>query len=135
MVQQRTDQLKVAEDRFSEAFNASPLAQCIQTLPEGRIVEVNHAYEALCGLSKAETIGLTSDNFPKFTNVEVWRQSLQRLSKGESIDKASQSFVDVDGQTRHFQYFARRIVINDAPHCLWLFHEVTEQQHLERQLR
>ena len=134
-VRHRTNQLKVAEERFSEAFNASPLPQCIQSLPDGRIVEVNEAYEALFQLSRAQAVGLTPENFPSMGNIDNWRVSLRRLSAGESVEGEEEVVEPNDQNSRFFRYLARPLNINEQPHCIWIFREVTAQHHLERQLR
>ncbi len=134
-VRQRTDQLKVAEERFSEAFSASPLAQCIQTLPAGRIVDVNEAYVTLFGLSREQAIGLDVETFPGIGDKQTWRQGLARLAKGESIEDSAEVAATDSLPTRFFRYFARRIIINDEPHCIWIFQEETAKVELERQLR
>ncbi len=134
-VQRRTTELQVAEERFAEAFNASPLAQCIQTLPEGRIVDVNHAYEVLFQLSRQQVIGLTPDTFPGIGDKQIWRETLLRLFAGESIEDTAVIPSEEGQGDRYFRHFARRITINNTPHCIWVFQEETAQVELERQLR
>lgn len=134
-VQRRTTELQVAEDRFAEAFNASPLAQCIQTLPDGRIVDVNHAYEVLFELSREQVIGLDPDTFPGIGDKQIWRDTLLRLFAGESIEDTAVIPSEEGRGDRYFRHFARRITINDTPHCIWVFQEETTKVELERQLR
>jgi len=49
--------LKRSEERFSKFFQSSPAAHSIATLEEGRLVEVNAAWSALFGKTRAEAIG------------------------------------------------------------------------------
>jgi PAS domain S-box-containing protein len=49
--------LKRSEERFAKFFQSSPAAHSIATLAEGRLVEVNAAWSALFGKTKAEAIG------------------------------------------------------------------------------
>jgi PAS domain S-box-containing protein len=52
--------LRRSEERFSQAFNANPLAICIVTIPEGRFIDANPAYERLTGFARQELIGHTT---------------------------------------------------------------------------
>ncbi len=134
-VRRRTHELKLAEDRFTLAFDASPLAQVIETLPEGRIVEVNKAYETLFELSREQAIGLTPETYPGICDVAEWKDGLARLADGESLDRTAQFVVSESGATRHFRFFARPIKISNQPHAIWIFQETTEQVQLEQQFR
>ncbi|WP_221029854.1 response regulator [Actomonas aquatica] len=134
-VERRTVQLQVAEERFSEAFNASPLPQCVQTLPEGRIIDVNHAYEEVMNMTREQAIGLTPETFTGMGNIEEWHKCLETLTRGESIEKVSELLDPSTQSIRHFRFFARRITIEDQPHSIWVFQEITSEVQLERQLR
>ena len=134
-VNQRTRQLNAAEDRFMEAFNASPLAQVIQTLPEGRIVEVNEAYEDMVGISRVQAIGLDPDNFIYEVDREMWKATLRKLSAGEEISAQKFSHQSPGKPEMQVLYHARRIHIDDQPHCLWVFQDISDVTELEEQFR
>lgn len=44
--------LRVSEERFSKAFNASPSPMAISTLNEGRLIEVNESHTRVIGYSR-----------------------------------------------------------------------------------
>ncbi len=52
--------LENSEERFSKAFNFSPLGMTITRMSDGRFVEVNPANERVLGYSRTEFLGKTS---------------------------------------------------------------------------
>jgi PAS domain S-box-containing protein len=60
LVSDRTEQLRQSEEKFSKAFQASPAAISIATLPDGRWIEINEALAKMIGYSSEELIGHTS---------------------------------------------------------------------------
>ena len=52
--------LKKSEERFSKAFNFSPLGMTITRLSDGRYIEVNPASERVLGYSQADCAGKTA---------------------------------------------------------------------------
>ncbi len=59
-VEERTQQLRESEAKFSKVFHASPAAISIATLPDGRWIEINEALAKMTGYSSEELIGRTS---------------------------------------------------------------------------
>jgi PAS domain S-box-containing protein len=58
--------LRVSEEKFSTAFDASPAMMVIISLKDSRYVEVNMAYERLTGYGRDEVVGHT------FSEVALW---------------------------------------------------------------
>ncbi|MCF3649141.1 response regulator [Synoicihabitans lomoniglobus] len=131
----RTGQLQAARDRFAEAFNASPLAQCIQSLTTGEVLEVNAAYVSCLGLHGEEVVGRTPESFSEHVSPRAWRRLMRKLARGETIADQLGRFTRPDGEHREFRIFARRIVIQKEPHCLWVMQDTTDRTMLERQLQ
>src|SRR5262249_39421647 len=52
--------LRASEEKFAKAFHGSPDAILITTLPEGRLVEVNHSFQTLTGYGREEVLGRTT---------------------------------------------------------------------------
>ena len=134
-IRRRTAELEFAQTRFTLAFEASPLAQVIQTLPEGRIVEVNRAYELLFEMSRKVAVGQTPETYPGICDAAGWRAGLARMADGESIENTAELPAAGGGLPRHFRYFARPLDLREQPHCIWIFEETTGQVHLAQQLR
>ena len=65
-------ELEQSRERFTKAFNCSPLGMTITTLSDGRFVEVNPANERVLGYTQDEFAGKTA------TEVGVWLSDADR---------------------------------------------------------
>src|SRR6202790_411354 len=52
--------LQLSEEKFAKAFRSSPNVMCISSLAEGRIIEVNAAFERHSGFAREDAIGHTA---------------------------------------------------------------------------
>ena len=66
-------ELEISRERFSKAFNFSPLGMTITRLSDGRFVEVNPANERVLGWTQADFAGKTS------VEVGVWMSEVDRI--------------------------------------------------------
>ena len=57
---QAQDALQKSEERFSKAFQASPIIVIISQLKHGKLLEVNDTFEKITGFTRAEAIGKTT---------------------------------------------------------------------------
>ena len=57
---QAEEALRLSEEKFSRAFNASPVLVSVTTVKEGRFLEVNDTFTKVTGYTRAEAIGRTS---------------------------------------------------------------------------
>jgi len=66
--------LEASEERFSKAFNFSPLGMTITRLSDGRFMEVNPANERVLGYTQADFMGQTT------VGAGVWLNEADRLA-------------------------------------------------------
>jgi PAS domain S-box-containing protein len=74
-----TEKLRAAEERFARAFEASPDAMVLSQLDDGRILEVNGAFERLSGHARAEAVGKPIEELALWADPDLRRQVLQIL--------------------------------------------------------
>ncbi|MGL5194130.1 MAG: MASE1 domain-containing protein [Chroococcales cyanobacterium] len=93
--------LRASEERFSKAFQASPLGISISTRAEGRFVDVNQTFLHLLGYAPAEAIGKT------WEELDVWvhqgdylNQVLSKLEQLGSIRDLELQFRTQSGEIR-----------------------------------
>jgi PAS domain S-box-containing protein len=65
--------LRLSEERFSKAFNASPCTMAITSLKDGRFLDVNDNFCHIVGFAREEIIGHTS------LEVGFWLECQNRL--------------------------------------------------------
>ena len=134
-VRTRTAELRAAEERFSQAFNACPLPQAIQDLETGEVLEINTAHESSSGLTRTKILGLTPETCGLGLDPLRWRGLLTKLKSGETIDEWPFTFRGPVGPPREFRCSGRAVTIAGRPCAVWVFRDVTDQIHLEQQFR
>ncbi len=103
----------LSEERFTKVFRSSPLPFSITTMEEGRILEVNDAFEKRYGYSRDKLIGRTVSEIGLWSDPTERRQLVERVrecsqvsnlvtclrkSSGELIDTiVSAQAVELDG--------------------------------------
>jgi two-component system cell cycle sensor histidine kinase/response regulator CckA len=132
MVRQRTEELRISEERFSKAFRSSPYPIALLSDADRRIFDVNPSFLELGGYT-AEELAQRSD------------QELQLWSKGDAAappflpagQLRSQSclFRRKDGTSRQVMLSTEPLMLGDAPCLLMMMEDVTDQLKLEAQLR
>lgn len=65
--------LRLSEEKFAKAFQASPGAVTISTFKEGRYVEVNDTFHRLTGYTREEVIGRTA------SELQIWLEPADSL--------------------------------------------------------
>lgn len=111
------ERLRRSEDRFSKAFNFSPLNLTITRLADGSFVEVNQAQDAVQGLLLEEQLGKTS------LDTGVWLSSADRerfvaqLLRDGRIDNYDTRMRHKDGSLIDTRLWAELIEI-DGETCI-----------------
>lgn len=134
LVAERTEQLRQSEAKFSKAFQASPAAITIATLPEGRWIEINEALTKMIGYSREEVIGRTSVELGLVdaaarakileaihTHGTVRNVEIQMLTKSKEIVDVLVSIEQID--------------LNGQACALTIQYDITELKRAEREVR
>ncbi len=126
--------LKVSEERFATAFNASPIPLSIATLDDGRYVEVNESFLRITGLGREEVIGRTRRELDIWSDTTSIDKSLEVLKSGGRVSGMDVQLRDQKGQTHHLIVSAESIDLGGVRHALAAALEITERKRLEEQL-
>ncbi len=129
----RTRQLIDAEQRFTAAFNASPLALAIQALDDGTVLEVNPAHSRIFGRTAEEVIGRTPEQLGPGLNSARWHSLLAAIARGESLDEVPVEYTRAAGDIRHLRASARPIQAGTRACAVWSIRDITDQIQLEQQ--
>ncbi len=126
---------KKLEERFSKAFNASPVPMTISTLEDGRFIDANESYLRITGYRRDEMIGQTSEEL-KFWSSETDRARLRSVIDQEgSIRDMEIKFLTKSGEPRTGLLSAEIIDVGNRKCVLAVTKDITEQKLLENQLR
>jgi len=137
LVTERTHQLDEAEARFTEAFNASPLAQAILDLDDNRFLDLNTAFENQFNLPLASLASLTPGVIPPDFDLDAWTGLLALLQSGQPADEHPLTARNARGKERHLRCSARTIALTTTAHtcAILVLRDITEQLETEQQLR
>ncbi|MBK9991380.1 MAG: response regulator [Verrucomicrobia bacterium] len=135
LVARRTYQLSEAEERFTEAFNASPLPQAIVDLEDACFLSINTALEKQYGVSRCDLTALTPLTICPSLDASGWTGLAKHLRSGQPIDEHPFVSQNVHGQERHMRFSARAIPFTIHSCAIIVLRDVTEQLETEQKLR
>ncbi|MFB2879296.1 PAS domain S-box protein [Floridanema aerugineum] len=90
--------LQLSQDKFSKAFYSSPIANCIITLGDGFILDVNHGFEWLFGYDREEAIGRTMLELQLWQNVAQQPKMLEQLRSQGNLRNYEVNFQKHNGE-------------------------------------
>lgn len=132
----RTEEaLRLSEEKFSRAFNASPNPMSISSVEEGKLLSVNDAFCRLLGYGKAEIADKTAMEIGFWFNSSDRAVVKQRIRSGESVRDLKIYFRKRHGELRKGLFSAERIDVEDNEYMLGIIIDITEHEQNEEQLK
>jgi PAS domain S-box-containing protein len=127
--------VRESEERFSKAFNASPLVLTISSLTTGKLIEVNDTFVNITGYTRAEALGKTT------LELGLWKRPADRAAEMETVRQIGQlSHAEYTFQTRSGQEIigllaAEKIEIGGELCALTVIQDITERKQADERLR
>jgi PAS domain S-box-containing protein len=115
------------------AFEATREAIVLVRLRDGIVVEANRSWCELTGT--ADPGGQPFTALPAIANPDEVQHLVEAVRTGRHVRDAWLTFQRGDGQLRHVQIAAERVMIADEPHMLAHGSDMTEHLSLEQQQR
>lgn len=129
-----TEASRLLEERFSKAFNASPIPLCISTVEEGTYIDINECYCRISGYSREELLGKTTTEQGLWLSTSLREQVKTSLMNGESVRDMETDFRTKSGKLCHGLYSAERIDVNGQSCILSILVDLTEYKQMEREI-
>jgi len=131
MVRQRTAELHASEERFSKAFQASPIPLAIIRCDDGAVIDSNTSFAQLTGYSKEDLLRKTA------TDLHLWGVISEAQSPADSTRLRDKSCAlgRPDGSARQVVLSTEPLALGAIPCLLILIEDITEQLKIEAQLR
>ncbi|MCY7377112.1 MAG: PAS domain S-box protein [Pyrinomonadaceae bacterium] len=126
--------LRESEERFSKAFDASPLALTISSLETGKLIEVNETFVNVSGFSREETIGRTTAELGIWANPPEREKELEILRRSGHLRNAEYRFRMKSGAEIVGLLSAERIEIGGESFALTVIQDITDSKLSENRL-
>ncbi len=127
--------LRLSEERFSKAFHASPDTISITRLSDGLIIDVNHTFESMLGLTRAEAIGRTNTILGLWVDGSVRNEIMAHLQAGEAVRHRECKYRRASGELFDALYSGETLEIGAETCVLSIVRDITEQKRTEAAIK
>ena len=124
-----------SEEKFSKAFNNSPVAFVISTLKDSVILNVNDTFESVLGFKRSEAIGKSFNKLYIFENIEDWTKIQKDLSNNDWISNQEIEFRNKKGELITCLFSLDSIEIDGVACVLGVFVNISARKYAEEELR
>lgn len=124
---------KIAEEKLSLVFEASPDAIIVTTFADGNIIDYNAKFSALFGLGPFDLVGQSS------VKLGIWHDSQQRqrfidaIQAQGSVRNFEVSHKSQSGRVRHVLVSAETIILGGELCILSIIRDITLRVEIEKQ--
>ncbi len=132
---QAEEALRISEERFAKAFQASPHPVVISELDSGLIIDANEAAWQLFGYHKEESTGHTTFEIGLWHSVEERARYFELLKQQGSIRNMEVQLRSKNGDIRHCLLSSELIELNGKQCAVTVGDDITESRRLEKALR
>lgn len=127
--------LRESEERFSMAFNSSPLSLTLSSLKTGKLLEVNDTFTNTSGYTREEAIGRTTVDLNLWVSSQERESEMAAVQQSGKVRKQEYRFRSRHGKEILGLLSAERIVIGGEPCALTVIEDVTDREVAQKALR
>lgn len=120
--------LRESEEQFRKVFQSSPVAICITSLEDGRLLDANYAYWDITGYDPESSMGRTAEELHMWDIPEARKEFVEKLKQKRSIYEPDDFFYHTDGSLKHVISFYELIQIGNADCVLAMFYDMSTQK-------
>jgi PAS domain S-box-containing protein len=122
------DALRDSEELFRRVFHSSPIAICLTTLEDGRLLDANYAYWDLTGHDPNTSIGRDRIEWNMWEDSQQRDELLQKLKEKRSHYNPDNQFKDMNGKAKSTISFYEVIQIGEQECILSMFYDMSGQR-------
>ncbi|MGD1866935.1 MAG: response regulator [Phormidesmis sp.] len=126
--------LKESEEKFSTAFQNTPLPTTIVDLKNEQYVDINEAFVQQTGYSREETIGRTATELGLWQSLEQRAAAFAQLKAKGYVHGVEVNFYNRSGKTSSVILFLELIYFNGEPYVLATGKDITQQKADQKKL-
>lgn len=127
--------LRESEEKFSTIFHRSPVALGVTSIPEGRYLDVNEAWETQFGYAREQMLGRTSLDIGLWADPEERRRLFDDLAATPQVQNREVHFLRGDGTPILCELSGQVFELNNQNVLLWGAHDVTEHRRAQREIK
>jgi PAS domain S-box-containing protein len=132
--QQTEEALRLSEQKFAKAFQASPDVVVISRTEDGLILEVNDAWEHVFKYRREEAIGKTSLQLGLFADPEDRHRAMAELRARGCVRDFELAVRDKEGAIHQATLAIENLEIGRQPCVLTALRDITERKRAEAEL-
>ncbi|MEO8572881.1 MAG: PAS domain S-box protein [Pyrinomonadaceae bacterium] len=121
------DELRRSEERFSKAFRSNPQPMTLTTVADGRYVDFNESFLAMCGYTHEEVIGRTSVELGTWDDSGSRANLIKELKEHGSVLNMETICRTKDGGRRDLLISAETLEIGGEQCLLLAASDITER--------
>lgn len=127
--------LRESEERFRATFETNPDPVILATLADGKIIDVNKAFEETTGISRLEALGHDSEQLGLWKDKDLRKVFLEQLEKNGEVRNLEADFNVRGGEVRTGLLSTRILQVHDEPIMLLTVRDITSEKEAEQALR
>ncbi|MEG5047359.1 PAS domain S-box protein [Microcoleus sp. B4-C1] len=135
LVEERTAQLRLSEEKFAKAFRSSPNPIAITRLNDGRYLEINEAFCQTIGYSAVEILDRTALELNLWENIQARAELFKLLDEKQIILNYEFNFRTKTGEVRTGLLSAEIIEIHGETCVISVIQDISDRKLAEEKLR
>ncbi|MEG4105436.1 PAS domain S-box protein [Microcoleus sp. S13_C5] len=135
LVEERTAQLRLSEEKFAKAFRSSPNPITITRLNDGRYLEINEAFCQTIGYSAAEILDRTALELNFWENIQARAELFKMLDEKKIVLNYEFDFRTNTGGLRTGLLSAEIIDIHGETCVISVIQDISDRKLAEEKLR
>jgi PAS domain S-box-containing protein len=129
---QAEEALRKSEEKFTKAFQESPIIVVITRVEDGCFIEVNESFEKIVGYTRAEALGRTSLELGLFVNPAERERLVSIMLKNGRLRNEEILYRTKGGKVITTLYSAELIELDGEKCLLATIENITERKQAER---
>ncbi|MGE5642495.1 MAG: PAS domain S-box protein, partial [Byssovorax cruenta] len=127
--------LRESEERFRKVFQSSPIAICITTLEEGRLLDANYAYWDLTGYDSRNSLGRDANQLQMWESPDQRAAFVQDLKQRKSYFNPDDIIHHTDGTLKYVISFYELMRVGEEDCILAMFYDMSAQKQTMQALQ
>jgi PAS domain S-box-containing protein len=123
-----------SEERFSKAYNTSPIAFMIANMEDGKVIEVNDAFTTFSGFTREEALASSTLNLKLWVHEEDRQQMVSLLREGLKVVRLETMLRSKNGNIITALFSAQVIQLGHKFCIISSVEDITERKNLEEKI-